>query len=56
MFRDSTLPEVSAAERHALYVSMVTTLVQLHVLDYKDIGLEDFGAKGDYTKRQVLGD
>ena len=32
---------------------MVTTLVQLHVIDWKDLGLQDFGAKGDYTKRQV---
>ena len=54
MFRDPTLPGLPPAERHALYVAMINTLVQLHVLDYKDIGLYDFGGKGgDYAQRQV---
>ena len=43
------------AERHALFVAMVTTLVQLHVIDWKDAGLYDFGGKGgDYAQRQVF--
>ena len=53
MFRDTNLPEVAPAERHALYVAMVTTLVQLHTLDWRALGLEDFGKKGNYAERQV---
>ena len=44
---------MSPAERHTLFVAMVTTLVQLHVLDWRGMGLEDFGGRGDYVKRQV---
>ena len=44
---------VSAAERHALFVAMVTTMVQLHVIDWRSVGLSDFGKKGNYSQRQV---
>ncbi len=52
------LPGVSPAERHALYVAMVTTMVQLHVIDWRDAGLRGFGGKGgdDYAQRQVFVD
>ena len=53
VFRDINLPGVPPAERHALYVAMVTTLVQLHVIDWCDLGLANFGNKGDYAQRQV---
>ncbi len=53
MFRDISLPGVPAAERHALFVAIVMTLVQLHVIDWRDIGLSDFGKEGDYAQRQV---
>ena len=53
IFRDITLPGVSPSERHAIYVSMVTTLLWLHSVDWRAVGLEEFGAKGDYSKRQV---
>ncbi len=42
VFRDINMPGTSPAERHALYVAMVTTLVQLHTLDWRDLGLEDW--------------
>ena len=54
VFRDSSLPDVAPAECHTLYVAMVTTLVQLHLIDYRDLGLSNFGGKGDYAQRQVL--
>ncbi len=53
VFRDINMPGTSPAERHALYVAMVTTLVQLHTLDWRDLGLEDFGKKEEYAARQV---
>ncbi|XP_043917460.1 acyl-CoA dehydrogenase family member 11 [Protopterus annectens] len=54
IFRDITLPEVSAAERTALYVAAVETLVKLHTYNWKALGLEGFGKGGGYCKRQVI--
>ena len=31
----------------------ITALAQLHSLDFKDIGLEDYGSKADYYPRQA---
>ena len=53
IFRDITLPNCSPSERHAIYVAMVMTLVQLHSVDWRAVGLESFGRQGDYSKRQV---
>ena len=53
MFRDLTLPGLSPSERHALYVAMVTTLAQLHSIDWRSLHLGDFGGKGVYTQRQI---
>ena len=53
IFRDVTLPNCSPSERHAIYVAMVMTLVQLHSVDWRAVGLESFGRQGDYSKRQV---
>ena len=53
IFRDITLPNCSPSERHAIYVAMVMTLVQLHSVDWQAVGLESFGRQGDYSKRQV---
>lgn len=53
MFRDITLPGLSPSERHAIYVAMVTTLAWLHSIDWRSLGLEDYGGKGNYTQRQV---
>lgn len=32
---------------------MVTTLAQLHLIDWRSLGLADFGGKGEYTARQI---
>lgn len=54
MFRNLTLPGLSPSERHALYVSMVTTLARLHSIDWRSLDLGDFGGKGaSYTERQI---
>ncbi|XP_036615837.1 acyl-CoA dehydrogenase family member 11 [Trichosurus vulpecula] len=54
IFRDFSLPEVSPAERSALYVAMIETLARLHSLDIQTLGLEVYGKGEGYCKRQVL--
>lgn len=53
VFRDPQLPELSAAERSAVYDEMNANLARLHQVDYKAIGLEDFGRPGNYYERQI---
>ncbi len=50
---DPRLPEVSPAERAALYDAMNETLARLHRVDYKAVGLEGFGRPGNYVARQI---
>ncbi len=53
IFRDPQLPELSPAERKAIYESMVDAMAALHKVDYKNVGLEDFGKPGNYFERQI---
>ncbi|KAM6450865.1 acyl-CoA dehydrogenase family member 11 [Liasis olivaceus] len=53
IFRDITVPEVSPAERSALYVAIIETLAQLHSLSVSSLGLQDYGRSAGYCKRQV---
>lgn len=55
MFWDLRLPEVSAAERAALYVAAVEMLAKLHSLDLASLDLQGYGKGLDYCKRQVGG-
>lgn len=50
---DGTLPEVPREDRTAHYDALVDTLASLHNLDHEAIGLEQFGAPGNYFSRQV---
>jgi aminoglycoside phosphotransferase (APT) family kinase protein len=50
---EPTLPDLAPKERHAIYDAMNDTLARLHTLDYKAIGLEDFGKPGNYFARQI---
>ena len=52
-FWDPTLPELSAAERGAIYDEMNRVMVALHTLDYGALGLRDFGKPGNYFARQI---
>ena len=45
----------SPAQFQSLSTSLVDTLVELHQLDYKAIGLEDLGNPTGYIERQVVG-
>jgi aminoglycoside phosphotransferase (APT) family kinase protein len=53
IFRDATLPGLSAAERSAVYDELNATLAKLHKVDYEAVGLGDFGRPGGYFERQV---
>jgi aminoglycoside phosphotransferase (APT) family kinase protein len=53
VFNDPTLPGVSPADRHAMYLAMADTLAALHAVDWRARGLGDFGRPGDFFQRQV---
>ncbi|HEU5323644.1 MAG TPA: phosphotransferase family protein, partial [Methylomirabilota bacterium] len=53
VFRDPALPGLDAAERAAVYEAMVDVLVRLHRVDWRAVGLADFGKPGNYFARQI---
>lgn len=56
IFRDPSLPTLSPAERRAIHIAMVTTLAQLHSINWEEAGLGGYGGRGergDYCQRQV---
>ncbi len=50
---DPRLPGMSPAERAATYDAMNDVLARLHNVDYKAVGLGDFGKPGNYFARQI---
>ena len=52
VFHDASLPGVTKAERHAIYLEMASTLARLHRINPGEIGLGDFGRPGNYFERQ----
>ncbi len=50
---DASLPTLSPAERTALYDDFNLSLAKLHSVDYRAVGLENFGREGDYIARQL---
>ena len=50
---DQALPGMTRAERAAIWDELNRVIAQLHRIDYKAVGLEDFGKPGDYIARQV---
>ncbi|MAR79238.1 MAG: phosphotransferase family protein [Rhodospirillaceae bacterium] len=53
IFYDPLIPDINNEERKKTYIAMIKTLSDLHLLDYKKLGLEDFGKIGSYVQRQV---
>lgn len=54
IFWDPTIPELpSNDERRALYQDYVRVLAEMHKLDFRGAGLEDFGKVGGFVTRQV---
>jgi aminoglycoside phosphotransferase (APT) family kinase protein len=53
IFADSRLPTVPNDMKRTYYNSIVDTLVSLHQVDYKLIGLSNYGQATDYYPRQL---
>uniref|UniRef100_UPI0035902B65 acyl-CoA dehydrogenase family member 10 isoform X2 n=1 Tax=Myxine glutinosa TaxID=7769 RepID=UPI0035902B65 len=53
IFKDPSLPGLSAEVRSDIYQAAVSTLCQIHSVNFHAIGLEDYGKSGDYIGRQV---
>ena len=50
---DLALPGMSSAERRAIWEELNRVIALLHSVDYKAVGLADFGKAGNYIERQV---
>ena len=50
---DTTFPSEPKEKRAAYFDAMNATIAQLHMMDYKAIGLGDFGKPGNYFARQI---
>ncbi len=53
VFLISAMPDLTPAERAAVYDSANETLARLHTIDHVAAGLEDFGRPGNYFERQI---
>jgi len=53
VLRDPTLPQVTPAQRAAIYDAMNDVLARLHRIDPAAVGLQDFGKPGNYFARQI---
>jgi aminoglycoside phosphotransferase (APT) family kinase protein len=53
VFTNPLLPGCSPAERRAMYDSTNDVLAKLHNVDYRAVGLTDFGKPSGYVARQV---
>lgn len=53
IFSDNLLPTVPMNARRSYYHSIIGALVKLHSVDYKLIGLENYGRQGGYYPRQL---
>jgi aminoglycoside phosphotransferase (APT) family kinase protein len=50
---DQSLPDMSAADRAAVYDDLNRVIAALHAVDLRATGLENFGKTGNYFARQV---
>lgn len=50
---DQSLPDMTPSERSAIYDEMNRVIAALHSVDYKAIGLADYGKPGNYFQRQI---
>lgn len=53
VFLISSMPDLTPAERAAVYDSANEVLARLHTVDHVAAGLEDFGRAGNYFERQI---
>jgi len=53
IFWDPALPGTSNAERAAIFGEMNRVIAELHRVDYRTLGLGDYGKAGGYLARQI---
>ena len=53
IFWDQRLPDIPPDERRAMFLSMNQVIADLHSVDYRALGLDDFGRPGNYMGRQI---
>jgi len=53
IFKEPLLPGLSRSDRRAIYSDVARVLAELHKVDYRALGLEDFGRPGNYYERQI---
>jgi aminoglycoside phosphotransferase (APT) family kinase protein len=53
VFSDCALPGVAPADRRAMYLAMADMLARLHAVDWRAVGLENYGRPGNWFERQV---
>ena len=50
---DQSLPGMTKAQRGEIYDELNRVIAQLHSLDFRSLGLDDFGKPGNYIERQI---
>ena len=53
VYWDHMLPKCSPEERKLIFKNKNKVIANLHSVDYKKVGLEDYGKSGNYVARQV---
>lgn len=53
IFEDFLMPDVSAEERTALWKAAIELLARFHRVDFRKVGLENFGRHDGFYSRQV---
>jgi aminoglycoside phosphotransferase (APT) family kinase protein len=53
VFWTPALPEVPRQDRRAIHLGMADALARLHRVDYRAVGLGDYGKPGGYFARQI---
>ncbi|MEL6368832.1 MAG: phosphotransferase family protein [Pseudomonadota bacterium] len=53
IYWEPDLPQCDTESRAEIYDSMNRTIARLHSIDFKAIGLEDYGKAGNYFERQI---
>lgn len=52
VFSDCALPELAREERAPIYLAMAEALAKLHAIRPDEVGLADYGKRGNYFERQ----
>ena len=48
VYKDPTLPGLEPSQRWAIYTAMNRVLCKIHSVDFKAMGLEDYGKHGEH--------